>query len=76
MLTDKDIDHYQKIVVALSESIGIMAEIDELIEALLNAGANAKAKDKKGESAFDHAKENENLYNTKTYWKLNDAQYK
>jgi hypothetical protein len=33
VLTDEDIDHYQKIVVALSETIRIMAEIDEIIEA-------------------------------------------
>ena len=33
VLTDEDIEHYQKIVVALSESIRIMAEIDEVIEA-------------------------------------------
>jgi predicted helicase len=33
VLTDEDIDHYQKIVVALSETIRIMAEIDEVIEA-------------------------------------------
>ena len=33
MLTDEDIDHYQKIVVALSETIRIMAEIDEVIDA-------------------------------------------
>ena len=33
VLTDEDIDHYQKIVVALCETIRIMAEIDEVIEA-------------------------------------------
>ena len=32
VLTAKDIDHYQKIVVALSETIRIMAEIDEVVE--------------------------------------------
>ena len=32
-LSDEDIAHYQKIVVALSETIHIMAEIDEVIEA-------------------------------------------
>ena len=32
LLTDEDIDHYQKIVVALSETIRIMAEIDEVID--------------------------------------------
>jgi hypothetical protein len=32
VLTDEDITHYQKIVVALNETIRIMAEIDEVIE--------------------------------------------
>ena len=32
-LSDEDVAHYQKIVVALSETIRIMAEIDEIIEA-------------------------------------------
>jgi len=32
VLTDEDIAHYQKIVVALSETIRIMGEIDEVIE--------------------------------------------
>ena len=32
-LSDEDIAHYQKIVVALSETIHIMAEIDEVVEA-------------------------------------------
>lgn len=33
LLTDKDIEHYQKIIVSLSETIRIMTEIDEVIEA-------------------------------------------
>ena len=32
VLTNDDIDHYQKIVVALSETIRIMTEIDEVID--------------------------------------------
>jgi len=32
VLTDQDIDHYQKIVVALSEAIRLMGEIHEVIE--------------------------------------------
>jgi len=32
ILTDEDIDHYQKIVVALNETIRLMDEIDEVIE--------------------------------------------
>jgi len=47
----------------------------EVIEALLKAGANAKTKDKKGKTAADHAKDNEKIYKTKVYWKLNQAQY-
>ena len=31
-LTDNDIDHYQKIVVAISETIRVMSEIDDVIE--------------------------------------------
>jgi hypothetical protein len=32
VLSEEDIKHYQKIVVALSETIRLMAEIDEVIE--------------------------------------------
>lgn len=32
VLTDEDIDHYQKIVVALNETIRLMGEIDEVID--------------------------------------------
>ena len=32
VLSDEDINHYQKIIVALSETIRIMGEIDEVIE--------------------------------------------
>ena len=47
----------------------------ELIEFLLSAGANAKAKDKEGETPFDVAKKSGALKGTDAYWKLNDAQY-
>jgi hypothetical protein len=33
VLSDEDIAHYQKIVVALRETIRLMAEIDQVIEA-------------------------------------------
>ena len=33
VLTDEDIDHYQKIIVALNETIRIMKEIDDVIDA-------------------------------------------
>jgi ankyrin repeat protein len=45
------------------------------IQALLTAGADAKAKNKKGETPWDLAQENEKLKGTKGYWALNDAQY-
>ena len=32
ILTEEDIEHYQKIVVAISETIRIMGEIDKVIE--------------------------------------------
>ena len=47
----------------------------EMIEVLLKAGANPKAKDKEGKTAADYAKDNEKIYKTKVYWKLNDLQY-
>jgi len=46
-----------------------------VIEFLLKAGADAKLKDNNGKTAADHAKDNEKIYKTKVYWKLNDAQY-
>ena len=45
----------------------------EVIEALLKSGANAK--DKEGKTAADHAKDNEKIYKTKLYWKLNELQH-
>lgn len=47
----------------------------DVITILLKAGADAKAKDKVGRTAFDYAKDNEKLKGADAYWKLNDAQY-
>ena len=47
----------------------------ELIEFLLSAGTNAKAKDKEGKTPFDVAKKSDAFKGTDAYWKLNDAQY-
>ena len=47
----------------------------ESIMMLLKAGADGKAKDGKGKTAFDYAKENKALKDTEAYWALNDAQY-
>ena len=47
----------------------------DVVEALLAAGANAKAKDTDGKTPFDVAKEHGNLKGTDAYWLLNEAQY-
>ncbi len=47
----------------------------EMIMALLKAGADAKAKDNAGKTAFDHAQANEKLKCTDAYWKLHKAVY-
>ena len=46
-----------------------------VIQALLAAGADAKAKNKEGKIPWDFAQNNEDLKGTKGYWALNDAQY-
>ena len=45
------------------------------IQALLAAGADAKAKDKNGETPWDLAQKNKIRNKTEGYWALNDAQY-
>jgi ankyrin repeat protein len=46
------------------------------IQVLLNAGVDLKTKDKHGKTAWDYARENEELKGTADYWALNDARYK
>jgi ankyrin repeat protein len=48
----------------------------EVILLLMNAGADAKAKDVEGKSPWDLARKNEYLKDTDGYWALNDAQYR
>ena len=48
----------------------------DVITVLLKAGADVKVKSRLGETALDYAKENEEIYKTKAYWELNDANYK
>ena len=47
----------------------------EVITTLLDAGADGKVRDIDGKTAFDYAKENEQLKGTDEYWRLNDARF-
>ncbi len=47
----------------------------EIITTLLDAGADGKARDEDGKTAFDLAKENEYLKGTDAYWQLNYARF-
>ena len=47
-----------------------------VIQALINAGGDAKAKDIDGKSPWDLAKNNKYLKDSEDYWALNEAQYK
>jgi ankyrin repeat protein len=46
-----------------------------LIDLLLDLGADATATDDQDRTAFDHARENDALYGTDAYWRLNDARF-
>ena len=45
------------------------------IQALLDAGADAKATNKEGKTPWNYATNSKDLKRTKEYWVLNDAQY-
>ena len=44
--------------------------------ALLDAGADPKARSKNGLTPFDAARKNEALKGTDVYWRLSDARYR
>ena len=46
-----------------------------VVEALLDAGANPKAKEADGKTPFDYAKVNEALRGTAVYWRLNEGRF-
>ena len=46
------------------------------IQALLTAGADAKAKGRDGNTPWDYAQANETLKGTEAYWALKDARFK
>ncbi|HCU59259.1 MAG TPA: hypothetical protein DIC64_04690 [Alphaproteobacteria bacterium] len=47
----------------------------EIVELLINNGADTKIKDIDGKTALDYAKENPDIYQTNAYWLLNDKMY-
>ncbi len=46
-----------------------------VVTALLNAGADAGAKNVEGKIPWDYAKKNETLKETDVYWRLHDARF-
>ena len=50
-------------------------ENPEVVLALLDAGADATAKNGEKETAWDLIQDNEALRGTKAYWRLNDLRY-
>ena len=67
MLTDEDIDHYQKIVVAFSETIRIMKEIDEVIEKYGGWPGAFQVESKKQQSYSTYVKPRKNLKAAEEY---------
>ena len=47
----------------------------EIVQLLLEKGADALAKDEEGKKAIDHAQENEKLKGTPAYWKLHKKSF-
>ena len=47
-----------------------------VVEALLDGGADPKARSEDGRLPFDFAKSNEALKGTDVYWRLNEARFK
>ena len=46
-----------------------------VVAALLEAGANPRAKANNGKILIDYAMDNEALKGSKVYWRLNDARF-
>jgi len=47
-----------------------------VIDVLIKHGADIKARSNVGKTALDYAKDNDKIYETKVYWKMNDLMYK
>lgn len=53
----------------------VLNRTPSVIEALLDAGADAALRDEAGKVPFDYAKDNEALRGTEAYWRLNDGRF-
>ena len=51
------------------------SESSEVVQALLNAGADASTKDREAKTAWDLVQENEALKGTPAYWALNQLRF-
>ena len=47
----------------------------EIVDVLIECGAKVAAVDKDGRTALDYAQKNSRLYDTETYWRLNNLSY-
>jgi len=47
----------------------------DVVQALIDAGANGKPKSRENRTAFDYAQGNSHIRNTEVYWWLNEARF-
>ena len=52
------------------------SELPAVVEVLLDAGADAAARDKHGKVPWDYAKTNASLRGTEVYWRLNEERFR
>ena len=51
------------------------SEVPAVVQVLLDAGADAAARDSKGKVPWDYAKANSALKGTEIYWRLNEERF-
>ena len=53
----------------------VFSSTPEIVQLLIDKGANALTKCKAGKKAIDYAKENEKLVGTQAYWNLHNKSF-